>query len=1681
MNINNNLNNNYGSDSEYSWEDCGDHYYDHIFKETSSYQAIDNANHHGINMQSSEGSSLNKPSLLSNCFNLWKNILDFNVDDFPVVQEYFFNIDLSNPNLSDELIEFLNLITREDFPLSLTIKELEWTSKKLPEVGSILYDNLDFSTIELRIAIFLMESLQNHSFYLFEHSLRMLHANTEIDRLNQFLNRKFYTDKGSFLNFIFGLGSFDKLETYTFGHYLLRVYQNLNPFADNIAPEYARLLLGEIVFFNEVPYSFPPKSHAVEPNFTVEPMVVEKEDPIAIEAQLKFEQEERKKTYRLELAKCLTATWFGSTSSHQLLIKLLIESQGKWEFKCQNEKDFCELVTPFINFLTNSQIKDHIIADEILSETLEFFPIRLSDAISEETLANFLGENDLALAQAIYKKIYGIFFSLDHPVSKPLSESLSISSSEGFFELKTKEYLLRSQHYNYFKDKEKIESKRAPCYLIAQDRDQIIVEILQAQFNSSDSLVALSEDEDGLAKRLISPFCEVNPKGFLFSLEQLGKFKEHLAESTNQRILFIEQKKIKQLINTSEKEPILLDEPTKEQKIIKDDTFPKEAPAFKEDKKELKRKYPSSEEWSDLFTEVCQRPKIAKTNSNLSPSASVCQSLSQRKGIQSIPIGGTYHPISITQPTPNLTSMQNPSQLGSVSIPADNSALKINLNTIDGTALALDLKPENFWELTNLQALSEVEERAKKISMRRATLIDCKPINYPIINDLYRAGKIAPCVTFNPNLKSYQIEELSKVLGYGLKGISRILAFEMGLGKTYVYAEYLMQMLLKKRQSCVVLLPKSLLSSIKQDLIEYFDDACAHAWYLRWKKIQDQNSACIQSFLNEFSHQLKKSASHLLPYLKTIHAVASSGNENLLVGAISRNKIFIESVIYFEDLKYGVEAHLKQISAYLKTNDSAKNKIVTSVYNVLSMYLKRLAEKDLDSKRNDAENCLFRAKEIIEFSALKGIRQITSLSSIEEKVAFMGLCGAILEINLHQGIIIDPKLYKDEDLKYLSSISSKKLISIEEAKFEETLKGIGRKEISEKIVLVSYKKAENVAPNQFKNLPLGAIVVDEAQAAHTVGTTFSNWLHNVSKCKAEKTSILLVTGTPFENNFTEMWNLLAIGNHDKFPIEYHNVLMDLIKDVLKHLNSPKDKRDLEKLESSLIKSFGYFENLRKYIICPLTGRHQISDQKIKEAWFNQIPERLDINVDVEMDPSLHALFELIYKENSKNKKNLFKKLISVKKLLFGVEEGSFSLNSQNVINIINAFKTQNQAAIEAYLEKAPTLKTLLNLRELKSLCDDEKGRGIIFTEHRAAAEITQCALKYMFQLSDEQISIIHGDLTTQQRQRVIEWYKDLTAPSKILIMMEKAGGVGFNLPEATKVFQITSNFNPGVGAQAIARVLRVGNVGVKEIYLFNHGLSMEDHYRAVQTKKIEWSNFFWGSSTNNNRNQFELWCKVMLAESYNILVNKSRTLQKAQEEYKEILELFEEVKNHIHDADLKEIVGRLAPPKPMAPVTSPVQPKGVTIPVQPKDATSGAKILLANEWIVFPFNAATEKEAFLADRAIKQMDRKILKKAIQELREHKELREVARRGLKELKEHKLAPQTPCIVSIFEEISKLSIEKEVNLSYEVYEFLEKNGKSNFYHNPAMSNRQENPPARLYKSSNRPGFELLLHFK
>jgi SNF2 family DNA or RNA helicase len=85
--------------------------------------------------------------------------------------------------------------------------------------------------------------------------------------------------------------------------------------------------------------------------------------------------------------------------------------------------------------------------------------------------------------------------------------------------------------------------------------------------------------------------------------------------------------------------------------------------------------------------------------------------------------------------------------------------------------------------------------------------------------------------------------------------------------------------------------------------------------------------------------------------------------------------------------------------------------------------------------------------------------------------------------------------------------------------------------------------------------------------------------------------------------------------------------------------------------------------------------------------------------------------------------------------------------------------------------------------------------------------------------------ILHGGLTKAKRDAAIDGFRSFQGPSVFLISL-KAGGLGLNLTEATRVIHYDLWFNPAVENQATDRAFRIG----QRKNVFVHRLITKDSF-----------------------------------------------------------------------------------------------------------------------------------------------------------------------------------------------------------------------------------------------------------
>jgi superfamily II DNA or RNA helicase len=310
------------------------------------------------------------------------------------------------------------------------------------------------------------------------------------------------------------------------------------------------------------------------------------------------------------------------------------------------------------------------------------------------------------------------------------------------------------------------------------------------------------------------------------------------------------------------------------------------------------------------------------------------------------------------------------------------------------------------------------------------------------------------------------------------------------------------------------------------------------------------------------------------------------------------------------------------------------------------------------------------------------------------------------------------------------------------------------------------------------------LILDEAQFA-------KNHKSKVHQCarKIETPFKLAITGTPMENNLTELWSLLAITAPGLFPNSAN--FTELYRRPI------ENNGDTERLEQ-----------LRRRVK-PLMIR------RTKEQVVRDLPAKQEQVLEIDLYPKHRTLYDThLQRERQK-----------ILGLLSDVDKNRFT--------ILASLTLLRQLSLDASLiddknAAIPSAKVDALLEQL----DD-----VIAGGHRALifSQFTGFLNSVRRRLDADNIEHCYLDGSTRDRGEVLEKFKTGTAP--VFLISLKAGGFGLNLTEADYCFILDPWWNPATEAQAVDRAHRIGQTKNVMVYRIIAKDTIEDKVMALKAKK----------------------------------------------------------------------------------------------------------------------------------------------------------------------------------------------------------------------------------------------------
>ncbi|MFJ3659273.1 SNF2-related protein [Streptomyces sp. NPDC090119] len=340
-------------------------------------------------------------------------------------------------------------------------------------------------------------------------------------------------------------------------------------------------------------------------------------------------------------------------------------------------------------------------------------------------------------------------------------------------------------------------------------------------------------------------------------------------------------------------------------------------------------------------------------------------------------------------------------------------------------------------------------------------------------------------------------------------------------------------------------------------------------------------------------------------------------------------------------------------------------------------------------------------------------------------------------------------------------------------------------------VLTTYGTMRSTAA-QLAEHPWGMVVADEAQHVKNPYSATAKALRTI-KTPAR----VALTGTPVENNLSELWALLDWTTP--------GLLGPLKSFRARHARAVENGEDAEAVE-----------RLAR-LVRPFMLRRKKSDPGI----VPELPPKTETDHPVPLSREQAALYEAVVRES-----------------MLAIEEANGIARRGLVLKLLGALK-QICDHPALYLKEEPSHPDRLSARSGKlALLDElldtvlaEDGSILVFTQYVGMARLITA------HLADRAVPVdlLHGGTPVPERERMVDRFQSGEIP--VLVLSLKAAGTGLNLTRAGHVVHFDRWWNPAVEEQATDRAYRIGQTQPVQVHRLVTEGTVEDRIAEMLTAK----------------------------------------------------------------------------------------------------------------------------------------------------------------------------------------------------------------------------------------------------
>ena len=321
----------------------------------------------------------------------------------------------------------------------------------------------------------------------------------------------------------------------------------------------------------------------------------------------------------------------------------------------------------------------------------------------------------------------------------------------------------------------------------------------------------------------------------------------------------------------------------------------------------------------------------------------------------------------------------------------------------------------------------------------------------------------------------------------------------------------------------------------------------------------------------------------------------------------------------------------------------------------------------------------------------------------------------------------------------------------------------------------------------------GLLVADEAQHVKNPYSHTAQALRRIPS-----TGRVALTGTPMENNLSELWALL-----DWTTPGLLGTLRDFRDRYAKAVEGDRDERAAERLSR---------------LVRPFLLRRRKSDPGIAP----ELPAKTETDQPVALTKEQVALYEAVVRET-----------------MAAIREASGMARRGLVLKLLTALKQVCNHPAQ-YLKETgkPNLEgrsgKLELLDELLEVILAEDGAVLVFTQYVEMGRLLQT------HLAERGIAtqFLHGGTPVRRREEMVARFQDGEAP--VFLLSLKAAGTGLNLTRAGHVVHFDRWWNPAVEDQATDRAYRIGQTQPVQVHRLIAEGTVEDRVAELlrQKKKL---------------------------------------------------------------------------------------------------------------------------------------------------------------------------------------------------------------------------------------------------